>query len=185
MMLVKTQVKESKIHGLGLFADEFIPKGTEIWKFTPGFDQKFTKEQILAFPELLQIYIYKYAWKSDKSKLYCLSSDGGKYFNHSEDPNVLSEYRDNEEEVVTVAIKDIQIGKEILDNYSSFESDQDTDNVLVEIANKYQLTDELDPRLKELQHATLIASAGASTRLSGSRLSDEEVEQISKSSVQK
>lgn len=185
MMLVKTQVKESNIHGLGLFAEQFIPKGTEIWRFTPGFDQKFTKEQILAFPELLQIYIYKYSWKSDKSKLYCLSSDNGKYFNHSDDPNVLSEYRDNEEEVVTVAIKDIQIGKEILDNYSSFESDQDTDNVLVEIANKYQLTDELDPRLKELQHATLIASAGASTRLSGSRLSDEEVEQISKSSVQK
>lgn len=150
MMLIKTQVKESKIHGLGLFADEFIPKGTEIWKFTSGFDQKFTKEQILAFSELLQIYIYKYSWKSDKSKLYCLSSDNAKYFNHSDDPNVLSEYRDNEEEVVTVAIKDIEPGEEMLDNYSSFESKQDTDNVLAEIAKKYKLDDELDPRLKGL-----------------------------------
>ncbi len=150
MILARTQVKESDIHGLGLFADEFIPKGTEIWRFTPNFDQKFTKEQILAFPELLQIYIYKYSWKSDKSKLYCLASDNGKYFNHSEDPNVLSEYRDGEDEVITVAIKDIQQGEEILDNYSSFESDQDTDNVLVDIAKRYHLIDELDPRLKEL-----------------------------------
>jgi SET domain-containing protein len=149
MMLVKTHVKESTIHGLGLFADEFIPKGTEVWRFTPGFDQKFTREQILAFPELLQIHIYTYGWKSDKSKLYCLSEDNGKYFNHSEDPNVLSEYREDEEEVVTVAIKDIRSGEEMLDNYASFSPDRDSDNVLMEIAEKYKLTDELDPRLKK------------------------------------
>ena len=58
MLLIKTKIQESRIHGIGLFADEFIPKGTEIWKFTPGFDMKFTREEILKFPEFLQIYIY-------------------------------------------------------------------------------------------------------------------------------
>lgn len=33
-------------------------------------------------------------------------------------------------------------------------------------------------RLAELRRATLIASAGSSTRLEGSRLSDKEVEQV-------
>ena len=33
-------------------------------------------------------------------------------------------------------------------------------------------------RLAELRRATLIASAGASTRLAGSKLSDKEVEQV-------
>lgn len=149
MILVKTKIKDSKIHGLGLFADQFIPKGTMIWKFTPGFDQKFTREQILSFPDLLQIYIYKYSWKSTKSKLYCFSSDNGKYFNHSDDPNALSEYKKSDEEVITTAIKDIKIGEEITDNYSSFESDSDSDNVLEEIAIKFNLKDELDPRLKK------------------------------------
>lgn len=139
MMLVKTLVKESKIHGLGIFAVELIPKGTRVWNFTPGFDQRFTKEQILEFPTLLQIYSCTYAWKSKKSSLYCLSSDNGKYFNHSDNPNVLSQYLDNEEEVVTVAIKDIQPDEEILDDYSSFESEQDADNILFEIAKKHQL----------------------------------------------
>ena len=37
-MTVKTIIKESDIHGIGLFADEFIPKGTKIWEFTPNFD---------------------------------------------------------------------------------------------------------------------------------------------------
>jgi|ERR1035437_2314790 SET domain-containing protein len=149
MLLVKTKIKESKIHGIGLFADQFISKGTEIWRFTPGFDQKFTREQILSFPDLLQTYIYKYCWRSKKSKLYCFSADNGKYFNHSKNPNVLSEYRDSEEEVITIAIKDIQIGEEILDNYSSFEDERSEGDVLDEIAEKFQLKDELDPRFKK------------------------------------
>lgn len=150
MLLVKTKIAQSKIHGIGLFAEEFIPKGTEIWRFTPGFDQKFTREQILNFPDLLQIYAYKYCWRSKKSGLYCLSSDNGKYFNHSDDPNALSEYRDNEEEVVTVAIRDIQIGEEILDNYNSFDDDKNESNVFNDIVEKFRLEDELDPRLKNL-----------------------------------
>lgn len=150
MLLVKTKIKESKIHGIGLFADQFIPKGTEIWRFTPDFDQKFTREQILNFPDLLQIYIYKYCWRSKKSKLYCFSADNGKYFNHSENPNVLSEYRDYEEEVVTVAIRDIEIGEEILDNYNSFENDNGEKDVMDEIADKFHLKDELDPRSKKM-----------------------------------
>lgn len=148
MLLVKTKVQLSKIHNLGLFADQFIPKGTGIWRFTPSFDQKFTREQILDFPELLQIYMYKYGWRSKKSKLYIFSADDGKYFNHSENPNCLSEYRDNEEEVVTMAIRDIPMGEEILDNYSSFEFEISDSDVLDEIAKKYHLVDELDPRFK-------------------------------------
>ena len=149
MLYVKTKIKPSRIHGIGLFAEQAISKGMIIWKFTPGFDQKFTREQILGFPDLLQIYIYKYCWRSKKSKLYCFSADNGKYCNHSKNPNVLSEYRDNEEEVITVAIKDIEIGEEILDDYSSFEEDWSENDVLDEIAEKFELKDELDPRFKK------------------------------------
>ena len=148
MLYIKTKIQPSGIHGIGLFANEFIPKGTIIWKFTPGFDMKLTREQILDFPELLQIYIYKYSWRSKKSKLYCFSSDNGKYFNHSDDPNCLSEYKNDEEEVVTAAIKDIQIDEEITDNYSSFDDEESENNVLDFIYKKYNLVDELDPRLK-------------------------------------
>ena len=148
MLLVKTKVLLSPLHGYGLFADEFIPKGMEIWRFTPGFDQRFTREQILSWPDLLQIYIYKYCWRSKKSKLYCFSADDGKYFNHSEEPNVLSEYSDNEEEVVTRALRDIKSGEELTDNYNSFEDERSEGDVLDEIAEKFHLKDELDPRFK-------------------------------------
>ncbi len=148
MLLVKTNVQPSPIHGLGLFADEFIPKSTVIWKFTPGFDQKFTRKQILSFPEDLQVYLYRYAWKSEKSKLYCFASDNGKYFNYSENPNAHSKYQEGEEEVVTTAVRDIQKGEEITDDYASFESGSDADNILYAIAEKHHLVDEFDPRKK-------------------------------------
>lgn len=148
MMLVKTKLKESNLHGIGVYADQFIPKGTEVWKFTPGFDIRFTRDQILSFPELLQIYVYKYSWRSRKSGLYCFSGDNGKHFNHSENPNVLSEQREDEDEVITVALRDIEIGEELVDDYSSFEDVTGGENVLEEIAEKFKLEDELDPRLK-------------------------------------
>jgi len=153
MLYVKTKVLPSNIHGLGLFADQFIPKGTVVWKFTPGFDLKFTKEQILSFPEILQIYLYKYGWRSKKSKLYCLASDNGKYFNHSNYPNCLSRHTNSEDEVVTIAKKDIKNGEELTDDYSSFEYEKSKDDVLDYIAKKYKLDDELDPRFKTKKFA--------------------------------
>ena len=123
MLLVKTKVLPSEISGLGLFADEFIPKGTLIWKFTPGFDMRFTKDQINRFPAEVRKYIKTYCWLSKKSDMYCFCSDDGKYFNHSKEPNSLSKYHKDEEEVITKAIKDIQKGEEITDDYSSFEKD--------------------------------------------------------------
>ena len=148
MLLVKTKTRQSDIHGLGLFAGQFIPKGTAVWKVTPGFDQRFTEEEILALPELLQTYLCKYAYRSKKSGLYIFAADDGKYVNHSDNPNCFSEYSDDEEEAVCVATVDIQIGEEITDDYNSFEEDIGKDSVLNLIAEKYKLADEQDPRLK-------------------------------------
>lgn len=122
-MCVKTKVLPSKIHGLGLFANENIKKGSVIWKFTPGFDIKFTKGEIKKLPKQAKDFLEVYGWLSKKSGKICLSSDNGKYFNHSASPNCLSKYYENEEEVITKAIKDIKKGEEITDNYNSFEED--------------------------------------------------------------
>lgn len=121
MIFVKTKVLPSKIHGSGLFADEFIPKGTIIWKFTPGFDLKFTKEQIKKLPKQVQKYLDSYCWLSKKSGKYCFASDNGKYINHSKTPNCLNTYYKNEEEDVIKALRDIQKGEELTENYSTFE----------------------------------------------------------------
>lgn len=146
MILVKTQIKQSDIHGIGVFADEFIPVGTKVWEFTEGFDLKFNDDEILKLPVHLKVFMCKYGWTGTKSNLHCLASDHGKFFNHSTDPNTLSKYVDDEVEVVTYAIRDINIGEEITDNYASF--DENIDSLLNKLSLELNLIDDLDPRLK-------------------------------------
>ena len=50
------------------------------------------------------------------------STDNGKYFNHSNKPNARSKHTSCSKEVLTFAIRDISIGDEITDDYSSFEA---------------------------------------------------------------
>ena len=145
---MKTKIRQSSIHGLGLFADQMIPKDAEIWRFTPGFDRKLTREDILAFPKALQIWMYSYSWRSKKSKLYMLCPDDAKYINHARPSNCVSVYRADEDEVVTVAVRNISAGEELTDDYDSFEDERSEGDVLDEIAERYGLVDELDPRFK-------------------------------------
>ena len=121
MLYVKTKVLPSPIEGLGLYADEFIPKGTILWKFTPGFDIKFSADELNDFPELVQQFLLRYAYKSKRSNLYVLAVDDAKYFNHSSSPNTNSEYAGTDDEVTTRAIVDIQKGEEMTDDYDLFE----------------------------------------------------------------
>lgn len=121
MILVKTYIKQSPIHGIGIFANEFIQKGTKIWQFTENFDLKYTEEEIKTFPQQIQDYLKRYAWLSKTSKKYCFSSDNGKYFNHSIKNNVQSYYTNEQLEVITYALRDIEKDEELLDNYTSFE----------------------------------------------------------------
>ena len=38
MLLVRTYLDRSAIHGIGLFAAERIPKGTVLWRLEPSID---------------------------------------------------------------------------------------------------------------------------------------------------
>ncbi len=139
MLRVKTEIAPSEIDGIGLFAAEFIPRGSIVWEFTRGFDRQFTKGAILQLPSAAHIYLAKYAYKSRKSGRYILAEDNGKYFNHSSTPNTMSVHADGVPEVVTYALRDIHIGEEITDDYSSFEDENDSNNLLSEFSERYRL----------------------------------------------
>lgn len=38
MLHVRARAGASKVHGVGLIAQEFIATGSRIWEFVPGFD---------------------------------------------------------------------------------------------------------------------------------------------------
>jgi uncharacterized protein len=122
MLLVKTKLQLSTIDGIGLFADEYIPNGTVIWKYTPLVDLRYAAEE---YQQLKQQYNFevldKYIYKSRVSGLYILCSDDARFINHADRPNTLDTLEDAEG--LTIASADIQPGDEITSDYESFDAD--------------------------------------------------------------
>ena len=114
MLLVNARVGISKIHGFGLIAQEFIPKGTVTWKLVPGFDCLFSEEELKSFPPSVQAQVHHYGHYDSERNRYVLCSDDARFTNHSDEPTELScgDY--------SVAARDIQPGEEITCDYGDF-----------------------------------------------------------------
>ncbi len=123
MLLVKTRLGLSSIHGIGLFADEDIAKGTRIWEFTPGFDLQIPKDQFYRIPEASRQDFLKYSYTSINNGHFILCCDDARFFNHSENPNVQDiPGSDPMDEGVTIASRNIQRGEELTCDYRLFEA---------------------------------------------------------------
>ncbi len=122
MLLVKTSLEISSIHGIGLFADELIREGTILWKFHPNIDIRLTAEQISQLCKPSREQTRKYTYRERHTGLYVLCGDDARFFNHSVEPNCIDVFN-NEEEDLTIARRDIQAGEELTCDYSLFDLD--------------------------------------------------------------
>lgn len=123
MLLVRTTLRESPVSGIGLFADEPIPKGTLIWKFDPTFDLIFDPKAVDALPSLQRELIVCYAYLSIQIGTYIYSIDDSRFINHSADhANIDEVARPGERLTCGVANRDIARGEEILENYRSYDA---------------------------------------------------------------
>ncbi len=118
MLTVKTKIKESAIAGIGLFADQLIPKGTTVWKFQKGFDIELSKAQFAELSEPAQEQVLNYCYFDSKKEMYVICGDDARFFNHSDNPNVSSSPYDDRPDF---ALRDIQIGEELTQNYNNFD----------------------------------------------------------------
>src|ERR1017187_5098618 len=89
MLLIPTELRESKIQGVGVFyiGKEPIPAGKLVWEFQPRFDGAWYDYEVLDLPPEAQVHLYFNMWKSKHSHLYLLCGDNMKYVNHSKTPN--------------------------------------------------------------------------------------------------
>jgi|GEM_PF-246237 len=113
MLLVKTYLDKSPIHGLGVFAAQFIRKGTKIWRFVDGFDRAYSPEEFARLPKPARDFIRQHGYRVDGEIL--LTADHDHHMNHSDDPNT---YLSNG---YAVARRHIRRGEEITNNYREFD----------------------------------------------------------------
>jgi len=121
MLLVKTHVAPSAIHGLGLFASEPIPQGTPLWRFEPGFDQSISPARLAALPELTRQHIRWFAYLDETNGHHILAGDFCCYMNHASPPNT-GTLPDAPPPVITIALRDIAAGEELTCDYLVFDA---------------------------------------------------------------
>lgn len=117
MLRVKTKLGLSKVNGVGLFADQFIPKGTVTWSYDKNFDVKWTEKDIKDLPAWTKEQFSKYSYFDYEQNCFILCADDQRFINHSIDPNIIS--TPNEDR----AGCDIAPGEELLCNYEHYEKD--------------------------------------------------------------
>jgi SET domain-containing protein len=115
MLLIRTRIGPSSIHGNGVFACETVAPGTMIWRFEPLFDRVISEEELSGLPFAFREYVDMYAYRStDTEGRLVLSCDHAKFLNHSSDPNT------EELPFASIARRQISFGDEITCDYGAF-----------------------------------------------------------------
>jgi len=123
MLLVKTKIGPSKIEGIGCFADQFIAKGTPVWRFEKNFDIRVDSKYPETLPEPAKSFFEKYAYQNPKTLNWTFPTDNTRFINHSDTPNIYCGNNLDNEDASDIALKDIQPGEELTNNYGEFDSD--------------------------------------------------------------
>lgn len=121
--MVKTKIGLSTTHGIGLFADQDIPKGTVTWRFMPGLDLIVSEDILLQLSESARKQFLNYCYVDKFTKHFILCFDDERFINHSENPNIIQNNSESETEGVEIAARDIKKGEELFCNYEDFDFD--------------------------------------------------------------
>lgn len=122
MILIRTRVAPSTIHGTGLFAVGAVAKGTPIWRFEPGFDCDIAPAQFVALPLLAREHLRCFAYVSKEDGHLIRSGDHTCFMNHSPACNT-GALPSAQPPVTTVALRDIADGEELTCDYHAFDAD--------------------------------------------------------------
>ena len=126
MFVVRTSLRPSPIHGIGVFAKEPIKKGQLVWKFDTRLDLRIPVAELLFLPAAAQehIRIRACAKMATGQRVMTLCADNPQYVNHSSPPNLL----DSEDGLQEMAAWDSAAGGELTCNY--YKSDLTADEKL-------------------------------------------------------
>jgi len=119
MLLVKTKLCTSSIHGLGIFAAENIEKGRIVWEYREPFDRQWSKNYVESLPVVSREYVKHFCALLHNGN-FLVTGDNDRFWNHSNNPNCLTDC----EAKTTVALRNIKEGEEMTEDYSMYCSEE-------------------------------------------------------------
>ena len=121
------EVRPSPVHGLGIFALKSIPTGTRWWSIEVGETIAISRAQFAALAQsastpatdAMMAGIQTYSIYLKAHDLMVLIPDNGRFVNHSDVPNSAAGV--NGTLLYSVALRDIAVGEEITEDYSTYD----------------------------------------------------------------
>ncbi|RNB91075.1 SET domain-containing protein-lysine N-methyltransferase [Brevibacillus fluminis] len=107
----------NEVIGYGVFATQFIPKGTIVWALD-DLDQILEEKAVNELEPLRQVNVKKYSYRNQHGK-YVLCWDNGKFVNHSFRPTCAATAYE-----IELASRDIYPGEELTDDYGTLNLDE-------------------------------------------------------------
>ncbi|MDN5274450.1 MAG: nuclear protein [Candidatus Saccharibacteria bacterium] len=123
MIHVKYKLKESALHGIGLFSDQDTKQGELIYTASPLLDLNITQQQFDALNQEEKDEVLWWGFFDQPSRMWHVDFDVSKFINHSYDANV-TQHRDHDEAYL-IAARDVTMGEELTQNYLEFEAQDD------------------------------------------------------------
>jgi len=114
MLMVETELRQSEIHGTGVFLLQPVRKGELIWRFDSRIDRVYSEDELASLPAHMQRFLRTYSTWHEATRLWILCGDNGRHFNHSDTPNTLSLGVGVGDDV---AARDLPAGTELTTNY--------------------------------------------------------------------
>jgi SET domain-containing protein len=114
MMLVRTYIATSAIHGLGVFAAEPIKKNSIVWRFDTELSVVIEPETLNTFPLHIRDWLNHHSFcHPSEPKNLIVECDDGRFMNHFDKPNL-----DMSSILNGIALRDIGIDEELTYNYA-------------------------------------------------------------------
>lgn len=123
MIHIKYKLDRSNKHGIGLFADENLKKGTLIYTASPLLDVNITNEQFNTLSDREKEEFQWWGFFDEPSQRWHVDFDVSKFINHSTEGTVTQDK--NHAEAYLVTSRDVEKGEELTQNYLEFESEAD------------------------------------------------------------
>lgn len=126
MIHIKYKLKNSKIHGVGLFADENIKKGALVYTASPLLDVNISRERFEFLDDKEKQEIRWWGFWDEPNNVWHVDFDVSKFINHSFEGNLTQDK--SKKDAYLIASRDIKLGEELTQNYLEFESVEDLKN---------------------------------------------------------
>ena len=119
MFYIKYSLKKSKLHRIGLFAEEEISKNQRIYKENCKLNLSLSKKELLNLTKDEQRIIKHYGYFDKRRDRWHLSFDDIRFCNHSSNGNV------SLRKGFLIAKRNIKKGEELTQDYREFENLRD------------------------------------------------------------